>query len=258
MRRELVEFRSGDFTLRGVWDWPDAQAGDPVPAVIFCHGFTGNRFESRRMYARLGALLAECGIASFRFDHRGCGESDGDFAEFTPKGMLQDLDAALEHFVHCETINPDRTAVMGYSLGGASGSYLLSRRPHFLTAVYWAGVARPEIIRDRLATYPSFAGYRDRGFFDYGGFRVSAEYIDRVGEELRPLEWIRDFSGPMLFLYGQVDDIVKVEQMECYLEVRPGRENQTHIIPGADHAFLPAENIDRVLQMTCDWFHRRL
>jgi len=257
MRRELTEFRSGEFTLRATCDWPDTGQGR-FPAVFYCHGFTGNRFETRRSYARLTAMLAHRGIAGFRFDHRGCGESDGDFLDFTPAGMLEDLDAALAHFQKVSGFDVEKAAVVGYSLGGASASYVLSRGHAFQTAVLWAPVARPEIIRDRLAQYPKFAGYEQRGYFDCGGFRVNPLYLDGVGEMLEPLKWIEVYKPPILVLQGEVDEIVKPEQAERYMATRNNPGDQLVIIPDGDHAFGPVENMDRVLDLTAEWLVKRL
>jgi alpha-beta hydrolase superfamily lysophospholipase len=249
----MLEFKSGTYTLRATCDWPDEPAAGGWPAVIYCHGFTGHRFETRRTYARLGSTMAGHGVVGFRFDHRGCGESDGDFVEFTPTGMLEDLDAALEAFVRLLGIDLARTAVVGYSLGGCSASYLLKQRPDFAAAVLWAPVARPEIIRDRLAQYDNFEGYRERGYMDYGGFRVSPEYLDEVGSTLRPLEWITLYQRPLLILQGADDPIVKPEQTERYLEARKNPADVAVFVPEADHSFTSAENFDEVLRRTEEW-----
>ncbi|MGI8908315.1 MAG: alpha/beta hydrolase family protein [Candidatus Sumerlaeaceae bacterium] len=254
----MTSFQSGEFTLQATCDWPDDTCSGPVPAIIYCHGFTGHRLETRRAYARLAATLAGHGIAGFRFDHRGCGESDGDFIDFTPKGMLQDLDAALTAFLAQPKIDLSRTAIVGYSLGSCSASYLLNKRPQFAAAVLWAAVARPEIIRDRLSQFENFEGYQQRGYMDYGGFRVSAEYLDTVGEILKPLDWIATYQNPILFIQGADDDIVKPEQTERYLRARENPDDVAVFIPNADHSFTSAENFDGVLRRTEEWLIQRL
>lgn len=266
MHREYLEFPSGAYRLAASVGLPDGltpipggeSSGRKVPGVIFCHGFTGHRIEARRVYARLAAMLAGRGIGSFRFDHRGCGESDGDFSEFTPKGMLEDLDAALDQLLALPWLDSERTAVVGYSLGGTSASYLLSRRPRFVTAVYWAPVAKPEIIRDRLSQFPGFEGYEERGFFDYAGFRVSRDYLDYIGETMKPLEWASHFPGSILFCHGMDDEIVRPEQTELFLTVRKNAEDRSILIPEADHGFGSAANIDHLLGISADWLAGKL
>jgi len=250
--QELVEFQSASFRLTGIWTLPDNAGPAAIPAVFFCHGFTGNHIESKRLYARMSARLAGEGIASFRFDHRGCGDSSGDFLDFAPKGMLEDLTSAFEVFSRNVKVDHARCAVIGYSLGGVSASFLLSHWSGWVTAAIWAGVAQPEIIRDRLATYPAFAGYENRGYFDYGGFLVSKEYIDSVGE-MKPLEWISQFAKPILFITGEEDPIVKPAQMKLFLETRKVMGDASVLIPGADHGFSTFENGDRVIRESLKW-----
>ena len=262
IRRELVQFQSGKFLLTGQWDgpWNDLPDDNPTgarPGVIFCHGFTGNRFESRRLFARLSADLAAAGYWTFRFDHRGCGDSQGDFADFTATGLLEDLRAALAVFLADGRADNRRSAVVGFSLGGLSASYLLSQYPDFVTGALWAPVAQPDIIRDRLATYPGFEDYLKSGHFDYMGTRVSAGYIDEIGR-LEPVKWAKSFARPLLFTQAEGDVIVKPAQVRMYLEARANPADELLMISGGDHFFGRAENGDRVRSRTFAWLEERL
>ncbi len=228
-----------------------------LPGVIFAHGFTGNRMESRRMYARLSSQLAKRGVHTFRFDHRGCGESEGDFRDFNANGLLADLDSALKVFENNKRVDTRRTAVVGYSLGGLSASYLLKQRPDFLTAVLWAPVAQPDIIRERLSGYPDFHNYHTKGYFDYMGFRVSAEYFDNIGN-LHPVDWIKSYEPGILIIQGAEDPIVKPEQAEKYIAARSNSADELLVIPNGDHFFGTADNIDHVLAKSEKWLLEKL
>lgn len=252
MHRQLVTFSSSTFQLTATIDLPSGDSTKKYPAVLFCHGFTGNRIESYRSYARLGAELSARGIGSFRFDHRGCGESSGDFIDFTAHGIIEDLDAALATFLNQPEFNLERTAVVGYSLGGASASYLLQKRCDFLTAVLWAPVSEAGIIRERYQKNPTFDGYRERGYYDNGGYRVSASYLDEVGRVMRPLQWIREYQRPLLFIHGADDDIVSPEHTENFLNARKNAADKKILIDGANHSFSTAANFDVVIARTAD------
>lgn len=261
--REHLVIRSGDFDLSAVVDLPAApkslsgKSSSKHPGVLFCHGFTGHHIESRRLYSRLAARLAAQGIGSFRFDHRGCGDSDGDFVDFTTMGMLEDLRSALAAFRAQPWLDHDCMAVVGYSLGGTSASYIISLEPSFVTAVLWAPVARPEIIRDRLSQYPGFGGYQQRGFFDYGGFRVSSAYLDDIGD-LTPVEWLAPFERAVYFIHGLDDPIVRPEQSERFMIARKYAGDRNLLIPNADHSFTTAANLDIVLDHSEQWLVERL
>lgn len=262
IQRELITFASGAFRLVATLDLPEklvftAAGHEPpahrVPAVIFCHGFTGNRIETRRMYARMGAALAARGIACFRFDHRGCGESTGDFLDFTPGALFEDLNAAMATFFGGKWFDPNRLAIVGYSLGGLSASYLLSRHPDFRTAVLIAPVARPEIIKDRLAQMPGFAGYEQRGWINYGGFRVSRDYLENIGEKAAPVEWAKTFPNPILFCHGGADEIVVPEQTDRFMAARSNPDDRKQIYEGVDHTFTDVEAMDQLIARAEEW-----
>lgn len=257
IQKQLIQFESGEFMLTGQWDGPQDGADGGLPGVIFCHGFTGNRFESRRIFTKLSARLAGAGVWTFRFDHRGCGDSEGDFADFTVDGMLEDLDAALEVFKSDPRVDHSREGVVGYSLGGLTGSYMLHKNPGFVTASLWAPVAQPEIIRDRLATYPDFPNYKTRGHFDYMGVRVSGGYIDEIGR-LTPLEWACSFPRPIYFVQAEGDQVVKPEQVELYLSHRNNPEDRLLMIDGGDHFFGEARNGDYIVETAADWLLSKL
>ncbi len=77
--------------LIGIFHLPKTKK--KVPLVIFCHGFAGTK--TRLKYVKLARVLAKSGIASFRFDFEGCGDSEGDFKKITIKREVSDLAAAV-------------------------------------------------------------------------------------------------------------------------------------------------------------------
>src|SRR5271155_5466123 len=62
--------------------------------VILCHGFTGNKIESGRLFVQTARALQQAGISALRFDFMGSGDSSGEFNQMTPDTQIQDaLDA---------------------------------------------------------------------------------------------------------------------------------------------------------------------
>lgn len=257
-RREPHTVTSGKYRLAVCVDRPEG-VHERTPAVLFCHGFTGNRVEARRLFVRMANALAVSGIASVRFDHRGCGESDGEFQDFTTDGMLEDL-AVMDGFTsRLEHVDPGRLAVLGFSLGGVSASYVASHGTPMRCAAMWAPVAHPRIVHARLSrTAPSYDGYPERGYVDDRGFRISAAYLDLCATRFRPLEWIARFPNPTLFCHGTEDPVVPPEHTDDYLAARRNAADEKVLIEGADHAFGTAEMIDRLLETTANWFVRHL
>lgn len=87
------------------------------PVVIGSHGLLSNSYSPKQI-----SLARECnahGIAYFRFDHRGCGQSDGIFHEVTSlNGRRNDLISAVNFIQNRKDIG-SRIGLFGSSMGGA-------------------------------------------------------------------------------------------------------------------------------------------
>jgi alpha-beta hydrolase superfamily lysophospholipase len=86
--------------------------------VVGSHGLEGSRFSAKQQV--LSRLLPKKGIAFFRFDHRGCGDSQGDFVKDTSlEERTRDFLAAVTH-VREMALTSSRLGVFGSSMGGAT------------------------------------------------------------------------------------------------------------------------------------------
>jgi alpha-beta hydrolase superfamily lysophospholipase len=86
------------------------------PVVIGSHGLYSSSSSPKQI-----ALAQECnrlGMAYFRFDHRGCGSSQGEFDRVTSlKARCRDLIAAAKA-ISSRTDTGDRLGLFGSSMGG--------------------------------------------------------------------------------------------------------------------------------------------
>jgi len=115
MRFIRTQFLVDQLTLTGELCLPDTP--DP-PLVVGSHGLEGTRFSAKQRV--LSQLLPENGIAFFRFDHRGCGESQGDFVTDTSlEKRTRDFLAAVTH-VREMGLTSASLGVFGSSMGGAT------------------------------------------------------------------------------------------------------------------------------------------
>lgn len=83
--------------------------------IIFVHAADGNRLGPHRMFVELADRLKNCGIASFRFDMRGCGDSSGVPAGNDISSDIEDLLNAIKFFK--TKYNPSRIFLFGISRG---------------------------------------------------------------------------------------------------------------------------------------------
>jgi len=93
----------------------DKPSGKPTATALFAHCFTCSKDipATKRISARLTAQ----GIAVFRFDFTGLGQSEGDFSDTNFSSNVQDLILAAEHLA---SIGMAPALLIGHSLGGAA------------------------------------------------------------------------------------------------------------------------------------------
>ncbi len=108
-----IHFLSDGFMLKGTLHLP---AADRPPVVIGSHGLYSSSSSPKQI-----ALAHQCnrfGIAYFRFDHRGCGDSEGKFEEVTSlEARCRDLTAAVG-IIKNRTDTADHIGLFGSSMGG--------------------------------------------------------------------------------------------------------------------------------------------
>jgi len=87
------------------------------PLVIGCHGLLSSSESPKQI--ELAKACNALGIAFFRIDHRGCGQSEGLFNEVTSfEGRCNDLKSALEQMRARSDLGRKR-GLFGSSMGGA-------------------------------------------------------------------------------------------------------------------------------------------
>ncbi len=109
-----TQFVVDHLTLTGELFLPDTM--DP-PLVVGSHGLEGSRHSAKQQV--LSRLLPENGMAFFRFDHRGCGDSQGNFVTDTSLAKrTKDFVAAVGHVLKRE-LTCRSIGLFGSSMGGA-------------------------------------------------------------------------------------------------------------------------------------------
>jgi len=100
---------------KGILHLPDIK--NP-PLVVGSHGLEGSKESAKQTV--LSRLLVENHIAFFRFDHRGCGESQGEFIKETSlEKRTIDYLKAVKHTLDLG-ITSRNIAVFGSSMGGST------------------------------------------------------------------------------------------------------------------------------------------
>ncbi len=110
-----LELNCDGLILKGRLHLP--QTENP-PLVVGSHGLEGSLKSAKQEV--LARLLPKNGMAFFRFDHRGCGESQGDFVtETSLEKRTRDLLTAVGHLLDLG-LTSRQVGLFGSSMGGAT------------------------------------------------------------------------------------------------------------------------------------------
>ncbi len=254
-----VEFEGPNGVLRGTLHLPEAKG--PTPGVLMMHGFTGQRMECTFLFVQLSRALEAAGVASFRFDFFGSGESDGDFIEMTASTERADALAALDFFRRHEAIDADRVGLLGMSFGGFMTACTAGERPDQVRAAVLLSAAGNTLVRwQERMTDDERRALRERGWLDRGGLRQSAQFMDDL-EKHRPFDEIAKYPGPVLVAHGTADETVPLSEAEEYVRVLEGRErgDTDHLfVEGANHPWANWDHRQALRERATDWFRKYL
>lgn len=230
----------------------------------------------RGLMRRIAHHLAHHGIATVRFDKRGCGESGGSAAEFDYDTDLEDNKAAFRFLQGVEGVDPLRVGVAGHSAGAFNACLVCRDVPEvacagLLGALYdsieelmrwnwgrvvaywdhfseeqrhWLREHRPKDVACAFNTEAILAAVR-RGDETVSVFAQGVQFeipTRRLRQDMfRPVaEEFRHVRCPALVLHGGADMNVKVEDaLNTYQALKDaGNEHvEMIILPGLDHSF---------------------
>lgn len=157
--------------------------------ILLCHGKTGNISDLQILIE----LLCQTGASVFAFDYQGYGKSEGGPSV---KGICDDGSAAYKWLVDHRKIAPTNIIVYGESLGGAVACHL----------------AKHSVIGG-LILQSAFSSLRKISIENLPALQVFPETL------FPPPFWnnisvLKDYSGPVLLIHGQLDDHIKISHAE--------------------------------------------
>ena len=245
---ERVEFPSARGTrLVGLWSAPPAPS---APTVILCHGMESTKEGTK--HRLLVERLAKSGFGTLRFDFSYVGESEGEFADLTIRGEVEDLRGAFD-FVVARASGP--IGLFGSSLGGAVALLFAADEPRVRALAVIAAVAHPERIVAELRP-AELERWRREGIFSLGGVKLRRAFLDDV-VSLDVLAACRRIAVPVFVAHGDDDRVVPPSDGEEIAAAVAG-EARLSRYPGGDHRFSRAEDLERMLGECEGWLVRHL
>ena len=251
LKESLVEFPNArGKLLRGMIHHPAGVRG-PRPAVIFLHGFTGDRMESHWIFIKCARALAREGIASLRFDFYGSGESEGTFYQATLQSEIADARAAVRLLQQQNGIDAARLGICGLSLGGCVAA-CVAPAAKARALVLWSAVAHPAILQN-LSQKLGKASPKHPGAFEYDAREISSRFL-RDAAKVDPLRAVGRFTRPTLIIHPGKDKSVPRSHAQDFLQASKAEVKEKIIIPGADHTYTSMAWESEVIGRTVEWF----
>ncbi|CRX38162.1 alpha/beta hydrolase [Estrella lausannensis] len=233
-----------------------------APCVFFCHGLAGNKIGKDRVYVEIASKLCREGIASFRMDFRGSGDSDGAFSEMLPEYYVEDALAALNFLTTRKGIDPDRLGIMARSFGGPVAVEAAAQHKRIKSLTLWCPMFSGEQWRDhwQLLLSHSVDAKKAGEMMRINGQQGSTEFFERfmrisVENPLKELS-----SIPLLHIHGEEDTKVTMQHAHDYERIRKGASAPSRFIrlPKTDHDFSHFDEKQRSIDETIQWFKETL
>lgn len=227
---EAITFSSDGFRLNGMLHLPSGVYQPPV--VIGSHGLLSTGDSPKQV--ALAQKCNQCGIAFFRFDHRGCGQSEGIFKQVTSlESRCNDLINAV-YMLRSRNDLGAQIGLFGSSMGGATCLTVST----MIDAGPLVTVAAPV----RL----SLAG-REK------------EVTALPGHEAIPINFAFDISEKLsqvrniLMFHGDADEIVPVSDAREIYE-KAGRPKRRIIQKQGDHVMSNIKHQESFVRESVLWF----
>ncbi len=225
---EKITVMDEDIPLVGVLERPSEE---PEPLVIVLHGFTSAKERPHTVAAC--EAMREAGFATLRFDLYGHGESGGEFRKHTLDKWRSNTLAMMDWAEQQNFVT--ELWLSGHSQGGLTAALAAGKEPDRVKGLILRAPAFmiPRCAREGTMLGVSFDPTRIPAEFPtIKGLTLEREYI-LSAQATRVEEAMDAFSGPVLLLHGEADDVVPCRDVaaaasryrDCTLALLPG---ETH------------------------------
>lgn len=252
--QKAIEIQRKNLTLRGMLHTPDQITGK-LPTIIMFHGFGGNKMGPHFLFVKFSRILTDLGIASIRFDFAGSGESDGEFIEMTLSGELEDAKNILDYVKNLKFVDKEKIGVVGFSMGGAVASILAGIRGEDIRSLcLWspAGNMPDIVINDFIGE--GHSDFIKNNYHEYDGLAFGKTFVDDL-KNIDIYGKASEYSGRILLLHGDADEIVSISASERYLDYY-GNKADLISINGANHMFNKQIWKQQIIQHSAEFFTR--
>jgi dipeptidyl aminopeptidase/acylaminoacyl peptidase len=205
VKPQLVDWKSGAFTIEGLLYLPPEAGASKVPLIVDVHGGPFGAFEDRN--DALAAFLLGHGWAILRPNPRGSSNYGTKFAAANKNdlggGDYQDVMAGVDAVLAKYPLDPSRMALMGYSYGGEMAGFVEGKTDRFKAIISGAPVI------DQFSEYGTEGG----SWYDRWYYGKPWEHMAEAWKQ-SPLAGTSHAKTPFLLLQGESDTTDPLGQSE--------------------------------------------
>lgn len=216
-------------TLSAKIDLPE---GKIKACALFAHCFTCSK--DLRAVGNITSKLAEIGIATFRFDFTGLGQSSGDFADTNFSSNVDDLVAAAE-YMDLEMEGP--SILIGHSLGGAAVLQAAHKIKSVKAVATIGAPAEPAHVKENFQLVLDEIEEKGEAQVALAGrpFTIKKQFVDDL-DETRMKKFINELGKALIIFHSPIDETV-------------GINNAAKIFTAAKHpkSFISLDDADHLL-----------
>jgi len=231
MSKRAVALRVDGLDITGQLYLPDNRI--PYPAVCICHGIpAGNPDPADRGYPELAERICHEGFATFIFNFRGSGASDGNLDIL---GWTRDLKAAIDYLWSLPEVDRAHLSLLGFSGGAAVSVYIASQDSRVSYVVACACPAEFNFLTSAGEPQSIVNHFRSIGAIRDRDFPHSIQDWLNGFERVNPIKYVAELAPrPLLLVHGNLDETVELGDAQR-LYAQAGEPKQLVIIDGATH-----------------------
>lgn len=225
----------------------------PHSYVLFAHCFTCNK--NYFAVKNIARALSAKGYGVLRFDFSGLGESDGEFADTTFSGNVEDLLSAAA-FLEENYKAPEM--LIGHSLGGAAVIFAAAKLTSVKSVVTIGAPSSPVHVKHLLKSNLEEIEKNGVAEVNVGGrnFTIKKNFLDDINTHDLAV-FAKDLKKAFLIMHSPQDSVVQISNAEVlYKNVKHPKSFIS--LDGADHLLTNNKDSEYAGKVIASWASRYL
>jgi len=245
--RQKIEFTSGANKLSGLLETPES--GIKFYA-LFAHCFTCSKDIAAA--SRISRALTAKGIAVFRFDFTGLGNSDGDFANTNFSSNIQDLIAATD-FLRENYQAPK--LLIGHSLGGTAVLGVAQHVPESTAIVTIGSPSDAAHVAHNFAAHIPEIEEKGEAEVNLAGrkFKIQKQFLDDINHF--GIQHMAKLRKALLVMHSPIDSVVSVSEAEKIYQTAVHPKSFVSL-DSADHLLTNKADSEYAAEIIAAWASR--